>query len=415
MPNKNQNIRGRKRTIGVTDSLMSALAMFSLKSESLLAFDESRNDEVVNHNLKTLYGIEQAPSDTYMRQVLDEIDPANIRECFTSIFEAIQRGKLLEQYQFLGGYLLLTDGTGCFNSNTISCDNCCEKKHRDGTTTYYHQALAAVIAHPNNSQVIPLCPELINKQDGAEKNDCEQRALQRLLAGLKKEHPRLKLTIGSDGLSANAPAINEIQSYGYHYIINATPGGNKSLFEWVTGLDLMQVTISVGKNTYVFRYMNNVPLNETKNAPNVNFLECKAIETKGRKVTEKTFTWVTDHEITNDNVYMIMKGGRARWKIENETFNTLKNQGYQFEHNFGHGNKYLTSVFIHLMMLAFLIDQVQEAACGLFNAALQKRVSRRALWERMRCYFYICFVDSWEELFTAIGQATGARIIRNTS
>ena len=96
-----------------------------------------------------------------------------------------------------------------------------------------------------------------------------------------------------------------------------------------------------------------------------------------------------------------MQGGRARWKIENETFNTLKNQGYQFEHNFGHGEKHLSSVFVMLMMLAFLIDQVQEAACGLFQAALLKNGARRNLWEKLRAYFSLFSVDSWEDLFTA--------------
>jgi len=71
-------------------------------------------------------------------------------------------------------------------------------------------------------------------------------------------------------------------------------------------------------------------------------------------------SWVTDFRLEEQNVYQIMRGGRARWKIENETFNTLKNQDYQFEHNFGHGNENLSVVFAMLMMLAFLVDQTQE-------------------------------------------------------
>ena len=98
-----------------------------------------------------------------------------------------------------------------------------------------------------------------------------------------------------------------------------------------------------------------------------------------------------------------MRGGRARWKIENETFNTLKNQGYQFEHNFGHGEKYLHTVFAYLMMLAFLIDQVQEATCGLFKAALEKMGTRRALWEKMRNFFFSYQINTWTDLLKAIG------------
>ena len=74
--------------------------------------------------------------------------------------------------------------------------------------------------------------------------------------------------------------------------------------------------------------------------------------------------------VNKRNVFRLMRGGRARWKIENETFNTLKNQGYNFEHNYGHGEQNLSVVFAMLMMLAFLVDQTQQLCCALFRAAL---------------------------------------------
>jgi hypothetical protein len=403
--------RSRNKKVSLTDSLMSALAMFSLKSSSLLAFDKSYRTKMTVNNLGSLYGIKHAPSDTYMREELDEVDPSKLRIAFLSVFKAAQRGKLLEQYSFLGSHLITVDGTGMFNSEKISCENCCEKHHRNGRTDYYHQVLVSAIAHPDIRQVIPLCPELINKQDGTLKNDCERRAMGRFLVSLKREHPRLNATILSDALYSNTPQVNEIKSFGYHFIINVKPKGNKTLFEFISGISLTETNIVVGKNRYKFRYVNQILLNNAKNAPLVNFLECFATEVKGKKEKEKHFTWVTDHVITNDNVYEIMRGGRTRWKIENETINTLKNQGYQFEHNFGHGYKNLTSVFAMLMVLAFFIDQIQEAACGLFKAALQKTETRRTLWEKVRSYFHTYFVKSWEDLFTAVGQEIGMNLV----
>ena len=91
-----------------------------------------------------------------------------------------------------------------------------------------------------------------------------------------------------------------------------------------------------------------------------------------------------------------MRGGRARWKIENETFNTLKNQGYHLEHNFGMGEKNLSVVFAMLEMLAFLVDQVQQLCCALFRAAWKKLGSKRELWERMRALFKDFLFDSME-------------------
>ena len=83
-----------------------------------------------------------------------------------------------------------------------------------------------------------------------------------------------------------------------------------------------------------------------------------------------------------------MRGGRARWKIENETFNTLKNQGYPFAHNYGHGQQPLCVVVATIMMLAFLVDQTQQLCCALFQALWAKLGSKRRRWERMRALFY---------------------------
>jgi len=389
------------RKITLADSFMSALAMFSLKSPSLLAFENDKADPVVEHNLKTLFGIEKVPSDTYMRQLLDEIHPNMIRSCFLDVFHETQRGKLLEGYEFLNTYLCLIDGTEVFNSEQVHCNNCCQKHHKDGRVTYHHQLLGAVIAKPGVQQVLPLCPEPIQKQDGSTKNDCERNATHRFLCDLKREHPRLKLTLVSDALSATAPHVNELKSLGYDFIVVAKKDGNRSLFEWVKG-STKEITMTVGKNKYIFRYVNRVPLNNTANAPEVNFLECEALEIKGKKETKRHFAWITSHEITEKNLYMLMLGGRSRWKVENETFNTLKNQDYRFEHNFGHGKKHLHTIFAFLMMLAFLIDQVQEAACGLFQTALKEMKSKRALWHRMRSFFYVCLIQSWTDLFKSI-------------
>ena len=107
----------------------------------------------------------------------------------------------------------------------------------------------------------------------------------------------------------------------------------------------------------------------------------------------------------------------ARWKIENETFNTLKNQGYHFEHNFGHGNKHLSAVFASLMLLAFLIDQIQQRCCPLFRQAQQKKKSKVNLWESLRGLFLNHLIPHWEALLCAMayGIKVDEPIAYNTS
>jgi hypothetical protein len=117
--NLKSSIKSRK--VSLVDSLMSALAMFSLKSPSLLAFDEGRAEPIVQANLHTLFQVNKVPCDTHMREVLDKVDPKELRQSFLSVFHEVQRGKLLKRYEFLGGYLCLVDGTEIFNSEEIHC------------------------------------------------------------------------------------------------------------------------------------------------------------------------------------------------------------------------------------------------------------------------------------------------------
>jgi len=389
--------QGLKSKISLADCLMSALAVFGLKFPSLLQFDQGCNDDVIKHNLKTLYNIEGVPCDTYMRERLDEVNPQSIRPAFTAIFSLLQRGKVLEDYRFLGKYLLIPcDGTGIFSSDSIHCKNCCEKHHKDGQVTYYHQMLGAVVVHPDQREVFPLCPEPISKPDGSTKNDCEQNAMKRLLSDFQREHPHLEVIFTEDALSAKGPYLRRIKEIGAHFIVNVNPTGNPSLFEWLKGVELEKETIKTGKEIMELAFYNGLPLNDSNHDLEVNFIDCVIRDKKG-KVTH--FSWITDIIVTPDNVYQLSRGGRARWKIENETFNTLKNQGYQFEHNFGHGYKHLSHVFGLLMFLAFLIDQVQQRCCGLFQAALERMRTKIRFWSRLRTLFLEFYIDSWADIF----------------
>jgi hypothetical protein len=397
IPVPTRDPRGLQPEIPLVDCLMSGLAIFGLKYPSLLQFDQSANTEVVKHNLKSLYHVDKAPCDTSMRERLDKVDPRLLRPAFTGIFSLLQRGKILEDYKFLDGYILLAcDGTGLFSSDNVHCENCCERHHKGGKVTYYHQMLGAVIIHPNQREVFPICPEPISKPDGSSKNDCEQNAMQRLLKDFQKEHPHLKVIFTEDALSAKGPYLRKIQEIGAHFIVSVNPTGNPTLFEWLKGVEFENQVVNTKEETVRLQFYNGIPLNEAQHDLEVNFIDCLIRNKKGKVIH---FSWITDILITKDNVYQLFQGGRARWKVENETFNTLKNQGYQFEHNFGHGYKHLNHVFGLLMFLAFLIDQVQQRCCGLFQAALEHMLSKTRFWGRLRFLFLEFYIESWAELF----------------
>ena len=387
--------------IPLDDALMSAFAMFSLKAPSLLSFDKQRAEG----NLKTIYGIDRVPCDTRMRERLDPVAPESLRHSFKLVFRQLQRGKALEPMVFLDGhYLVALDGTEYFSSKTIHCASCLHKEHRNGSITYFHQMLGAAIIHPDFREVIPLMPEPIVKQDGTQKNDCERNAAKRFITKLRQDHPHLPFIITEDALSSNAPHIETLHDYGCHYILGVKEGDHAYLFTQV------QAAEEAGRVTYYerhdraaevvheFRFVNDMPLNGSRGDVRVNFIEYWE---RGPEQVQH-FSWVTDLRVSKRNVYKLMRGGRARWKIENETFNTLKNQGYHFEHNYGHGEQNLSVVFAMLMMLAFVVDQTQQLCCALFRAVWAKFGSKRLLWERMRALFYDYRLHSMRELLEAL-------------
>jgi hypothetical protein len=386
----------------LADTLMAGLALFSLKDPSLLAFCRRARD----HNLRSVFGLKAIPSDTQMRAILDEVDPVRLRPLFRDVFRQVQRGKVLEDYVFLEGcYLVALDGVEYFCSTKVHCEHCMTRHHRNGEVSYYHQMLGAVLVHPDFSEVLPLCPEPIQRRDGQTKNDCERNAARRWLKEFRKEHPHLPVIITEDALSSNGPHILDLKAARCHFILGVKPADHAHLFEQLVAraeagtvgtLDVTEAETGI-QHSYLFA--NGVSLNEANQEILVNALQYVQVDADG---TCHEWTWVVDLELTEAKVPLVMRGGRARWRIENETYNTLKNQGYHFEHNYGHGYKHLAVVLALLMMAAFLIDQVQQRCDKLFEQARAKAGPKCALWEAVRHLFFAFEVSSMAEIYAAI-------------
>ena len=386
----------------LANTLLAGLALFSLKDASLLAFCA----RALDHNLRSVFGLHSIPSDTQMREILDDVHPDQLRPVFKDIFRQLQRGKVLEEYVFLDGcYLVALDGVEYFCSQKVHCDHCMTRTHKDDTVSYYHQMLGAVLIHPDLSEVIPLAPEPIQMQDGHAKNDCERNAARRWLKRFRKDHPHLPVIITEDALSSNAPHIRDLLDQRCHFILGVKEGDHKHLFEqFDQRVEAGQVKAvheedAASGASRDWMFVNGLSLNESNPEVLVNLLVYVEVDAQ-KKI--HTWSWVTDLTLTASKVKPVARGGRARWRIENETFNTLKNQGYHFEHNYGHGYKHLAVVFALLMMLAFLIDQVQQKCNPLFQKAREKKGSKSALWEAVRHLFASFEVESMAEIYQGI-------------
>jgi len=385
----------------LSDVLKAAFAMFSLKSPSLLDFKTQTTAE--EKNLHNIYRIEGAiPSDNQMRGILDLIDPQLLRPLFRACFERLSAAGLIREYEYRDKHVIVSaDGVEHFSSTKAHCSNCTMREHRNGEISYHHSGLAAVIAHPEQKEVIPLDFEPILNQDGAQKNDCELNAAKRLCTALRERYPDLKIILVEDALYANAPHIRQITGYGWNYILNVKPDSHKSLEKQFAGrlsrgdVKELRLTDEQGLQHY-FAWTNNLTLNDSVIDVSVNYLLYEQTDKDG-KVTR--WSWITNLPLTQRAVAKVMRAGRARWKIENETFNTLKNQGYHFEHNYGHGTNHLATVLALLMFLAFTIDQIQQRCCRFFRALHQGLRTKVKLWAAIQHLFSVLVFKSMEALY----------------
>ena len=395
------------RQISLANVLMSGFAMFSLKDSSLLEY--IKQYKVRQSNLKAVYGLTQCPSDTAMRQVLDEIPPHELQSLAGDYLRILDKEGHLKAFELRGealeGHLLIPiDGTQYFSSKKVGCSCCLTKVHRDGTMTHHHNALSGVIVHPDLSQVLVVATEDIQKQDGQVKNDHELKAATRLLPLIRQGIGARKAIIGGDSLFANAPFIDLVHSYNFHFLLAIKEGYQGYPFLQFKELQQAKKTKHFHSKdklyTYEYEFANNLILNGQNQDIKVNFLYFQQTNLKTGEVV--TMTWITDIPISSLNCASLAQAGRARWKIENETFNTLKNQGYQYEHNFGHGKKHLAQNFAQLMFLAFLFDQIQQILDPLFKKALSICSTKKLLWLRVRQIFDLIPVKTMEHIYKII-------------
>jgi hypothetical protein len=391
----------------IHDVVMSGFAMMYFQAPSLLQFQRWLREDRGIDNLAMIFKVETIPEDTQMRKVLDRVDPEQFRPGFKNYLHRLQRGKHLEQYRLLdGSYLCVTDGSGYFSSSELSCPGCLTKNHRNGTTTYQHQILMSAIAHPDLKQVLPLMPEEICNSDGTEKQDCEINAGKRFIRKLRKDHPNLKITLGWDGISSKQPLIEMAREERMNFLFVAKPTDHIIMMEWVAEQRKLgetkkkTVTDSQGR-VHRYEWINQVPLNGNDDTVMVNFFHYEMVATNKKGERDVTYrnSWVTDFELNSQNIVDLVKAGRCRWKVENECFNTLKNQGYYIEHNYGHGNQHLSFNFLLLTLFAFYCHQIAELTDGLYQAIRKKCGSKRELWETVRSYIKIHVFDSMQMLF----------------
>jgi hypothetical protein len=358
----------------MADIGLSAFSVFFMGSPSFLGHQRALAEGHGRSNCQTLFGMTAIPTDAYIRQMLDGAPPEAFDPLF---FKTIAAEGVLAPFRRLDGRVLIAlDGTECFCSRKIHCPRCSTRKRSDGGTEYFHSFLGASIVAPGHQQVLPLPPEFIAPQDGAEKQDCER----------------------------NAAAV---QQAGGNFICTCKPASHQTITEYLTGAELeeyRQTVVTRGKRTTtIYHWLSAVPMRAADDALIVNWFSIEILNGKGKRTYYNSF--VTDLSVTSGTVAELAACGRARWKIENETFNVLKTNGYNLEHNFGHGKETLASVLVTLNLLAFAFHTTARLAMLAWREAVIARGATYRFFEHLRTVTAYVVFETWDHLLRSIAAA----------
>ena len=401
--------KGRSGNIAMADFGLAAFAMFFIQSVSFLSFQRTLEKGHGRSNCQTLFGIEKIPSDNYIRDMLDGADPAVLAPWFQRIERLLFEPVMREGFSRLDGRMLIAvDGTEYFRSQKISCPHCQTRKRSNGKVESYHSMLAATVVAPGQSKVVPLSPEFIVKQDGAEKQDCERNAVKRWLMKHGARLKPLRPVYLGDDLFACQSVVERISDNGDDFIFTCKETSHKALYDFIDGCEFERHEVKVRKGktheTRRYRFIEKVPLRDGEDAMLVNWIGFEISDAKGR-VKYKT-AFVTSLTVTKANVAEIVACGRARWKIENESFNVLKNHGYELEHNFGHGETYLAMTLAALNLLAFAWHTVLDLLEAPWRKAREAAGKRTTFFAYLATLTSIVVFPAWPELLEALATFT---------
>lgn len=356
------NRRAASVNYQISDAALSTLACMFYKSSSLLKYQRLMQKRQYKNNLQTQFGVSEIPSDNQLRTIISNIQYDKFQPIFNNYLNRLQ------------------------------------KKKRNGRVEYSHQALQAIICHPDQKQIFPLMPEPIKNTDGDEKQDCEINAAKRLLPKLRSQHLRMNFIWLADSIYATKPFIESVTQNGEGYIFRIKQGNHKYLYECLDSSEYQSHKSTMGNTSIAYRWYYDIPLNKDSKTK-VSVVKAFTIskDKDGKQKSTIAGVWATNLDVDKSNVAQITKAARARWRIENQCFNTLKNFGYELTHNWGHLKGESFNFYI-LIMLSFYIHQILEFTDQLFQWCRKVCVTYDDLWDELLGMFKLLLFESWEHM-----------------
>ena len=404
--------RGKNTQYEITDAGLAAFGVFFMQSPSFLAHQRDMQRRKGKNNASSLFEVKDIPGDAQIRNLLDPLDAGRLEAVFWGVYAQLDAGGYLAAYQGVWDTRLISlDGTQYFSSQKVHCDGC-RVTVRDGEKHYGHQVLLAVLCAAGQPHVVCLEPEFITPQDGHEKQDCEQRAIKRWVERNARRFEPWSVTVLADDLHCHQPTCKLLLKHKLHFILTCKPESHSTLYEELRLLERVEGAISTktvrrwnGRyhERLVYRWAERVPLRRGAKTLRVNWCALRVIrEDSGEELYHNA--WATDHSLDETTVVEVARDGRSRWKVENEGINVLKNRGYNFEHNYGHGQQHLSIVLLTLLLLAFLFHTALDLSCLMYQAVRRELGARSTFFNDLRALTRYLYFASWQRLLTFMYQ-----------
>ena len=352
------------------------------------------------HTFKNLFGVPSIPHGDTLNTTFSLLDSDQVGSLVQGMIRTLILKRVLESGRFLKRYYAFAiDGTGVYVFRERHCEYCLTKTH-NGKTVYYHMVLEAKLVTTDGFSFSVMSEFIENPCEHPTKQDCELKAFHRLAVRLKQAFPRLPILLLLDGLFAEGPVFQCCKNFQWEFFITLRDGDLPTVNQEFRNLQSLQQantkTTHHDRIIQHFTWINDISYRDTRKRDfSLNVLECR--EKTGEK--ETTYRWLSSFKVEQENVASLGKAARCRWKIENQGFNTQKNQGFALEHPYSR-DPIGMKVYYYLLQLAHTWIQLCERGRFLMTLVPEgfgslKNISMRLLEDWRNAH--IC-MTAWDAL-----------------
>jgi len=396
----------KKSDYQLVELIMAGIAMFIFKEGSRNAFNNDRKEGKFKRNYEKVFKMKMPHMDT-VDKVMRKLTENELEELKRSMIRTLLEKKALHKFRFLGKWFLIAvDATGVASFDEKHCENCLHRTSKSGKTTYFHNVLDAKLIFSNGFS-ISLGTGWIENPEEYDKQDCELKAFKRLADKLKKWYPRLPICIVADGLYPNQTFFNICKNKDWDFIVTFKEGNLPTVWEEVFSLK----SIVKGNHCTDTRIIAHKKIQQDYCWINkidyhghlLNWVECVEIVASidsDAAIEPHHFVHITNLSLERTNVIKVSQGGRLRWKIENEGFNTQKNLGYNLKHKYSRKNYRATKNYYQCLQIGHLINQLVEQSHH-FKELLKGKITLKHLWKCVIGFLTYGDIDNEELVIVA--------------